>query len=220
MESVDPMKLLDTIDSRISKQLSRYTAMGEVVSVDTVGLGATVTFFGASTAIPVKRAGHVHCLPGDRVGLVKAEADWWIAWPARDRPAPASLHTFPAGVSTPDTYALASYATLPNAPTFEITKRYDASYIEVDARMGCYATGGSGTKVGIGLLIGGIDYDVTTFFINALSDHKHFTAIAIIMSGIPAGTYTIAYRWKRILGAGTLTINDDDRWSIRYTERL
>ncbi len=215
----DPLNIIATIDARIDSRLSRITAMGEVQTVNPNGREATVTMYGGAQAIPVKRAGHVDCNPGDKVGLVKAERDWWIAWSAPRRDAPASLHTFLGGSSaTPDTTALATYVTLPTAPTFALTKRYDATYIEADARMGAYATSLS-AKVGTAVLVNGVDYDLATYMINTVSDHKHFTAIAVIMSALPAGLYTVAYRWKRVSGSGTLNINNDDFWSVRYTER-
>lgn len=63
----------------------------------------------------------------------------------------------------------------------------------------------------------GTDYEVTRFDINTANAHISFSAIVRI-AGLSAGAHTFRPRWLRRVGAGTITMNTDDRVSMSLQE--
>lgn len=114
--------------------------------------------------------------------------------------------------------ATTSYTTLGgNSPSFDFTKRETATRLRIDMAEGYYVTAAD-TGVRFGVRINGTDYDVTQRN-GTQTANVHETAVGTrIISGIPAGTYTIDGRWKKTAGTGN-TVRDFNDWhSIACTE--
>ncbi len=58
---------------------------------------------------------------------------------------------------------------------------------------------------------------ITSNFFNVASDHRWMSGTQLI-TGVPAGAYNIAPRWRRSAGAGTLQRQSDDRLTLLVQE--
>ncbi len=107
-----------------------------------------------------------------------------------------------------------SYSDLPDAPTsFTFVKLSSSTTLRIEGKLTLYSTGGSGvvrlgasvTAVGAG---SGTDYDLhnrTLSTTDVWGSVGGFTRV----TGLAAGSYIIQLRWRRVSGAGTLTVNTD-----------
>jgi hypothetical protein len=125
-------------------------------------------------------------------------------------PGAASFDKF-AAVQSKNDVAYASMLQLSgaNAATTFIKQRKE-SRIAYTVVVDAFATA-IGAVADIGLQINSTDYSVTSFFFNAAADHRQMTGPGIIddsASRIPAGTYTVTLRWRRVSGAQINTDNN------------
>jgi hypothetical protein len=101
-----------------------------------------------------------------------------------------------------------SYADLPDAPTsLTFVKLSSSTTLRVEGKLTLYSTGGSGV-VRLGVSVNGTDYDLhnrTLSTTDVWGTVGGFTRI----TGLAAGSYTVQLRWRRVSGAGTLTVNTD-----------
>lgn len=118
------------------------------------------------------------------------------------------------GISTAmivGTTTSATFVDVPDAPSsFTFVKLSSATALRVEGKLTMYSTGGSGEVrlgVNIGLATGtGTDYDLhnRTF---STTDVWGTVGGFIRIPGLAAGTYTFTARWRKVSGAGTLTVN-------------
>jgi hypothetical protein len=80
----------------------------------------------------------------------------------------------------------------------------------------CYVSAAA-TQPGLGVAIGGTDYDITQMIVNPINTHMPIVGARAI-SGVPAGAYTPTVRFKRISGTGTTTIDTGDTVSYLICE--
>lgn len=73
------------------------------------------------------------------------------------------------------------------------------------------------TGVYFGVLINGVDYDVCKLFINPSGQHMQVSGTRVI-TGLAAGSYSVQGRWRRFVGAGTLTQDSSDYNSMNVRE--
>jgi hypothetical protein len=151
-------------------------------------------------------------------------------WVLRIPPSGNYVVGFAAGVALPgaasfDNYAAAQskndavYATMlqngGTSATKTFVKQRTESRIAYTVMVDAFATA-IGAIAEIALQINGTDYGVNSFFFNVAADHRQLVGTGIIndsASPIPAGTYTVALRWRRMSGA---QINTDTNSRLMF----
>jgi hypothetical protein len=58
-----------------------------------------------------------------------------------------------------------------------------------------------GAVVEYGLNINSVDYGTSSLFFNAASDHRQVGGPGVLPVVLPAGSYTVTMRWRRVSGA-------------------
>jgi hypothetical protein len=73
------------------------------------------------------------------------------------------------------------------------------------------------TSVELGVTIDGVDTAVAYHLFNVTNTHLGFSGM-VDVADVLAGTYDIEVKWRRVLGAGTLTWDNNDYVSVRAYE--
>ena len=97
-----------------------------------------------------------------------------------------------------------------------ITKYNSNSNILIDLDCTMYSTANN-SNVRFAVNDGSIDYDITNFYFNVANSHTTITG-KVTVTGLGVGVYTFRLRWKRVSGAGTLTIDSGDRLFLTAQE--
>lgn len=118
-------------------------------------------------------------------------------------------------VGTAGTTTSAAYVNLPGNPSISIDKDGDASDDRLRITMtagGFSSLANTGVQFGVNISGGTGDVDIALFNYNTANVHASVSATRYVNIG--AGSFTITGRWKRYVGAGTLSINADDQVAI------
>lgn len=130
-----------------------------------------------------------------------------------------SLFAFASGGDTTVSGSMANMAGSPTSVSF--VKRFSATALEVFLMPGFYITGAV-AGVDFGVLINGVDYLVTSQNQSnvALNNHVQLAGAIKTSNALPAGTYTVQQRWRRLSGAGTITrdLNDLTTMVVREVD--
>lgn len=161
-------------------------------------------------------------LAGDRVWVfvVPPQGNYVISRPAsRYYVNATSLRAFPGTQTTTS----AVYVTITGTST-TFTKLYDDTNLTL-ILSGVSTVTANPTGLLAALNIDNNDYDVASLLYNVNNSHLTWTGsrntgVAPGAFAIPAGTYTVAARWRRFSGAGTLTISNDAQVSYTIIETL
>lgn len=200
------------IDQRIAAAQRTERAVGTVVTVDSSLLRATVTFDGSALAVPVRVAGGVSVVAGDRVTLDRYGSDWVVTacfavrWPACE-----GLN----GASGSGTTTSGVWVRMPGDPEFAFVKRWADTRVEATVATSAYVAGSAATRMTAGVRFvpaaGGASTDahVVQYYFNATLDHRAFSGTQLV-SGLAAGVYTVQLVWARVGGSGTLTQDTGD----------
>lgn len=215
------------IDQRIRVGQRKASATGTIVSRDTTGPGATVLQDGATVATPAKVAGTTFAQPGDRCMLDLYGSDWIVtnsfsstAFGEANR----ALDALPSTATGPTSTA---FIDLVEFGTFVFTKNFDNTFVRMQVQVQAFVTTAI-AKPFWGLRLtptsGGVGYtpaDISMggLQINALSTHITYTSMRRI-TGIPAGTYTVSLRWRRVSGTGTISADTNDAYAVELDERV
>lgn len=218
-------ELLNLIDQRVTVHATSSRHWGTVVQRSTTGPLAQVVFEGSTVAMPVKVAGGVFALQGERCLLDRYGSDWVItgSWAATAL-GEASITFIPA--STSGTLTSASYIDVTEIPSFAFTKAYDVTYVRLSMQ-----AGGSGivaqpvsmryglriTPVDVSSTYTATDYDMNLFCYNTIGIHDSTGCHRRVLS-IPAGNYLISVRWKRLAGSGGVVFDQNDLFTIEVDE--
>lgn len=221
--------LIRMVDARIAAAVRRTVAMGTVVARDEAGTGATVIFDGATTSVPVKVFGHVHTIAGDRVGLQLFNTTWVVVGTfARRQLGEASIRTFGPGVAA--STASATFVDAPSDTSLLMTKRYDATMLQLRLHMTTWASV-TDTEVQSAVRIEGApgtDAAVTFTPIDVTMGYMQYDATGIRVSlmgqariiNVPAGEYTLTARWRRAAGTGNCLMDSDDLVTLEADEQF
>lgn len=223
--------LIKMIDQRIRLALKVDKASGTVVARNPSGYGAQVLFDGSTTAVPALCAGNVFCRDGDRVAMHRYGSDWVIMG-AFVGPGYGDARRRLDGLpSTTAAMTSSSFVDLTEFGTLSVTKYHDASYLRVGQAWAGLGTA-TNTRVAYGVRFtatdGGagytpIDYTVGTALIytaNARAIAYSATRVAGGVGGLPAGVYTVTYRWRRMAGGGNVISDTFDPMLIEIDERF
>ncbi len=110
----------------------------------------------------------------------------------------------------------ASFANIPNSTGITFVKGYASTEVKLTL-FGRMRTNSVGTQAAIAVQINGVDYEVDRQYFDVANCHFQLGGF-VSVSGIPAGTYTVRARWRRIAGGGNVTIDDFDRFSLEARE--
>jgi hypothetical protein len=125
------------------------------------------------------------------------------------------------GPSGGSTTTSATFVNLPGSTGKTVSKGYGGTELELEIWAGVRANA-IGTQVELAVQLdngaGGLtDYTIGRFYFDVANKHEQVGGI-LSTGVIAAGTYTARARWRRMGGAGTLTIDDFDRVSVRVRE--
>lgn len=122
-----------------------------------------------------------------------------------------------AGPAVNDSTTSATYVSLTDSSSVSIVKNRSDTQLSVDLRVSCFLTGATNSKPSFAVQVNSTDYEIVASLINPVSTHEFMAGLRLI-SGIPAGTYTVQARWLRVSGTGTLNRNSDDWFGLTVYE--
>jgi hypothetical protein len=231
-------KMLRVVEERIARlALMAAGAGGTVQDVATDRLSARVVVDGSTIGVPVKVAGHVWPLAGDRVALLRIgprrkpgedfPGEEWCVVGVTSRTIGPNIAIMNFPLTTANNTS-ASIVNLPGDPSFTWTKRADATPVAMylsfttflsvnNASVGGYLgfTNAAGTQVTYKLA------EVENGQLAARFGPAHWRQIpdATTPTALPAGEYTVNLMWARPQGPGTLnTATSDDHASALVLE--
>lgn len=217
------------IDERIRLARLKERGEGTLITRDTTGSGATATILPSTTPVEVKVAGGVSANPGDRVLLQKHGSDWVIT---ESFSSSSFGEAYRAVELSGTTGALtsASFVDLSEFGTFPFTKGYDLTFVRVGLSATAYTSGSAGQTakvhwaVRLTAISGGIGYTPTDYSllginINPLATHTPYSSARRVTT-IPAGTYTVTLRWRRVSGAASVLADTNDSYMVELDEQV
>lgn len=215
--------LVDLIDQRIYAAAVTDTAVGSIADVDAALLRATAVLDGSTVAVPVKVAGNLNPVAGDRVLLQRFGSDWVVT----DVFAHRALRTvaYPAASTAGSgTTTSASFVVISGLPTLTLTKRWsNPTGILVSVGAASYSTGvPNEAEFGVKLTGPAGAADTLVCGANHQTANVHFACHGIVLtaSGLGAGSYTAEIVVRRSAGSSTVTINSDDYFTMSLTEEF
>lgn len=212
---------------RLSQQATR--AVGTVVTRDTTGTGAMVKFDHAETPTPVLVGGNVFCQPEDRVLLDLYGSDW-VVTTSFSSAAFGEASRFYAGLGAPMTALTTTggFVDFTEVAPVTFTKLHDLTFVLITASYGGYTDTAANTEAEwavrftpteAGSSYTASDITVGSIFFNNISEHLNQSQQRR-KTDIPAGTYTVSMRWRRVGGTGNVRANADDCYTMSLDERV
>lgn len=220
------MRLLEERINRLA--LNSANAAGTVQDVATDRLVATVIVDGANLGVPVKFAGHVWPVAGDRVilarvgprrqpGETSAGEEWCIVGVTSRAVGPnLAVMNYP---QTTGTNTSSSVVNLPGDPSFTWTKQRDASGFAMYLSFTTYLSVNNASVAGyLGLTNAAgsqTQYKMCEIENGAFAARfgpAHWRQIpdGVSPTTLPAGVYTVNLMWARPQGPGTLNMTTGD----------
>jgi hypothetical protein len=200
------------------------TKMGTVATRELTGTRATVVFDGSSgTAQPVKCFESVVVGVGDRVGLIRYEADWIITGNYTGRGLADVSGHFQFSSLTQITSG--SYVDMPSSPGVSYVKTRDSTIMRFAAGVSAYGSNAAnGAYLGLRItssdLVTDYDQDIRKQMLNRPSADVHvfWSGVRNASSAHPAGAYTATARWYRYSGTGFIQVDAEDSVWIECRE--
>lgn len=112
--------------------------------------------------------------------------------------------------ATSGTMTSSTYVDLPSgtSSSLSFTKYRTASAILVHMKILAFSATNGSTGLRLGVRINSTDYDVALGYYTTANAYAPASGVALVASGLTAGTYTVQARWKRSSGTGTITTAD------------
>lgn len=208
--------------------LTAAGAAGTVSAVDASRLSATVVVDGSTVGVPVKVAGHVWPVAGDRVALLRVGVrrrpgesyggEEWCVVGVTSRPCGpnTAMVNYPQVTGTTVTTTVTD---IPGSPSFTFTKQRDSTPLAMYA---CLTAFVNGTSSNAACHLGFTDASGTQTRYR-LADVAGSVSLARFPSGgwrqipdavsptpLAAGPYTVNIMWARSKGTGTVTCGTAD----------
>lgn len=199
------------------------TQFGIVNTVTSDRLRATVTMANATAASLVKVAGNCWCRPGDKVGLTRYGAEWYVTHILSRVAGPnvAGYGRASAGGNTTS----ASAVDMPGAPTFPFTKQWSGTPMLLGMWSSLFQSVSAGT-ISLHLTFVDVDAASTTYLVYAHGEAGNGAREllggtrpipdAVYTSPLAAGPYTVRLRWST--AAGQINQNTADWMSAQVIE--
>lgn len=128
----------------------------------------------------------------------------------------AGMHSGLTGTATTTSGTMVDF---PAPSSVSFVKRRGSSETSIKASL--LLSGVRGTVandfVSAALRINGVDTEFASLMLATAGLRQPLVGFAII-TGVPAGTYTVQMRWRRAGGTGTLTSDANDRLAIQVEE--
>lgn len=189
-----------------------------------VGKVETITPTGLTVSVSgqIVKCGYVNpgaLAVGQPVAILRGAASWLVLGQVSALSPPSSAVSVLNAVVTPTTNSTAVYASIPTTPTTGVTfTKFSASSL-LKVELHCtFFTSAGGCGVEFGVLCNAIDTTVAMIHPGLTAGvHQQCSGVAAL-TGVPPGVQTIVPRFRINGGAGTITINADDRVSLAVTE--
>lgn len=206
--------------------------IGTVVSTNPVqiNLGGTILGLEALGFLTpyTPSVGDVVALLGQSVEGSQATGSSWLALGAIVSSASGLLGengTNPTGPIGGIGTVSATFVNMNPEVTFQFTKRLTGTRIAATMLGSSFSTAVNTNSQYAARVVDnatGVDYGDFTqaqFAFNDANKHLSWGNLRYMAAGaLPAGSYTVTGRFRRISGAGTVTINEDDRISLAFRE--
>lgn len=102
--------------------------------------------------------------------------------------------------------------------SIDFIKKLDTTTLKATLMGSAFSTVAT-TKLDAGVNLDGTDYVVAEFLYNTALEHHSWSGMRDDMIGaIPAGSYNIRARWRRLSGTGVLTMDVADRVALCISE--
>lgn len=219
--------LIQLIDQRVRAAQASNRSAGTCVSRAAAGPTADVVFDGSTVAMPVKVLGNVFVQPGDRVVMDRYGSDWVVtgSWSALAFGEASRAQLGPAGGTAQITSG--TFLDIPDLTSVTFDKSFDATYVRIGMQVGAFCgTAGTGVRFGArftprdaGSSYPATDINMTTIFFNAALDHQANSSMFRV-TDIPAGTYTVSWRWRRNAGTGFIQADSADQFALEVDEAV
>lgn len=221
-------QMLRSIEERIARlALLAAGAGGTVQEVATDRLSARVVVDGSTIGVPVKVAGHVWPLAGDRVALLRIGPrrkpgedfpgeEWCVLGVTSRTIGPnVAVMNYP---QTAGTNVSATIVNLPGDPSFTWTKRADATPVAMYLSFTTFLSVNNASVGGyLGFTTNGVQTiyklaEVENGVLAARFGPAHWRQIpdATTPTALPAGVYDVNLMWARPQGPGTLNMATSD----------
>lgn len=220
-------ELIRIIDERMSLYKMKTVSQGTCITRDTEGPGATVTFDGATSPVSVKVMGDCFCQPDDRVVAGKYGSDWLII-------GSFSSTAFGEANRALDNLSVATgaltsstFVDLTEFGTVQFDKTFDNTFVRMGLQAQAFVTGATAKPfwaLRFTPIAGGIGYTPADIpfggiNINQLSTHTSYTTFRRV-TNIPAGSYTVSMRWRRVSGSGSVFADTNDSYAVELDENV
>jgi hypothetical protein len=219
------------IDQRVRAALQTTRASGTVVTRDTTGPGATVLQDGSTVPVPAKVTGSTFVRPGDRCLMDRYGTSDWVVTQSWSTLTFGELSkTYDGLGSTTSALTSSTFVDLTEFEPTTFTKAFDLTSVRIQVQAEAYTSGSAGqtAKVNWGVRftpIEGaegytpIDIGIGGININQLSTHVSYTSTRRYIS-LPAGTFTVSLRWRRVSGAASVLADTNDAYALELDERV
>lgn len=222
-------ELIRLIDQRIRLARVQDRATGTVVSRDTTGPGCMVMFDGATVATPAKVSGTTFVQPGDRCMLDKyGTSDWLVTNSFNASSFGEGSRTIDGLSGTTAAMTSSSFVDIAEYGSFTFSKAFDLTLVHVQGMMAGFVTTAVPTRViwavRLTPITGGVGYTPTDTVIgslnfNTVSQHQAVAGMRRL-NNVPAGTYTVTFRWRRSSGTGNVFADANDTYGLQTDERV
>lgn len=192
--------------------------MGTIVDGETDPANTVILMDGDSTnsiaasmvgALPAGARAYVDMVPPAANFIVGLDSDGYNPLLLDSQNTNAALS---AGTTTS-----ASYGDLPGSPQVTLTKGFVNTRVKIDFHV-TSSSSATNTNARFGAQFGGSsDVDVAQLFFNVATTHLQASG-TVITNWAAIGAVTIIGRWRRVAGAGTLTTDTNDWFSMTATE--
>lgn len=233
-----PDQMMQMVRESVDRlSLTSAGAAGTVSAVNATRLSATVVVDGSTIGVPVKVAGHVWPVAGDRVALLRIgvrrkpgesySGEEWCVVGVTSRPVGPNLaiQNYPQVTGTNTS---SSVVNLPGDPSFSWTKLADATPVAMYLSFTTFLSVNNASVAGyLGFTNAGgtqVTYKMCEIENGALASRfgpAHWRQIPDPVTPTPlaAGLYTVNLMWARPQGPGTLNMaTSDDHASALVVE--
>lgn len=215
--------LIGIIDDRVRRALKRPLRVGTFAERTGTVYGKIVED-GTTTAMSCLVANDITLMTGDRVLFAQFGSDWVIVGSLTPQGVELQYEYTAGGETT----SSSSYVDAPGLPAVDSrtwSKFRPNSHVMASVDATQFATANN-TEAQWGVLL--TDINVGTTYGPTLvaawfpGDSANRSAISrkVKIADVPVGTYDVKLQWRRSQGAGTITMNGDDRYTFNVREAI
>lgn len=223
--STNELDTIRLIDQRVRSLSVSSRRKGTISTRDTTGSWAAVRLDGDDSAVPMLVQGHVFCQEGDRVTCDLYGTEWVVTGSLSATVYGYAEDRWSAATEGPMTSATFVDVTTSTPVTF--TKYYDLTVVQIENHVASFVSvvntqvqwGLRFTATNAGSGYAAADYN-TALHWHSSTGHESDEGGQRVGGGlVPAGSYTVQQRWRRVTGTGGVSINSADFFRIQIAEQ-